>query len=121
MKQIDPALLKRHAERGHDQTLLLEAMAGMTVPEELLALLIDLCTPAELESIVDRWRVVLSLSTGMTYRDIHAATGVSVTTIGRVARCHDLGDGGYQRALDTLAAQGKLTTRSESLSKEVQS
>lgn len=118
MKSIDPALLKRHAERGHDQSLLLEAMAAMSDPEDLLALLVDLCTPAELESIVDRWRVVLALDTGKTYRDIHSATGVSVTTIGRVARCHEHGEGGYQRALNRLAERGLLNADSHTLNKD---
>ncbi|MGA8203736.1 MAG: YerC/YecD family TrpR-related protein, partial [Woeseiaceae bacterium] len=46
----------------------------------------DLCTPAELQALVDRWRVVGLLEQGLTYRQIHDLTGVSVTTIGRVAR-----------------------------------
>lgn len=47
----------------------------------------DLCTPAELQAMKDRWAVAELLAEGLTYRDIHIRTGVSVTTIGRVARC----------------------------------
>ena len=47
----------------------------------------DLCTPAELQAMKDRWAVAELLAEGLTYRDIHLRTGVSVTTIGRVARC----------------------------------
>ena len=47
----------------------------------------DLCTPAELQAMKDRWAVAELLAEGLTYRDIHDRTGVSVTTIGRVARC----------------------------------
>ena len=36
------------------------------------------------------------------YREIHDRTGVSVTTIGRVARCLDLGEGGYRLAAERL-------------------
>ncbi len=60
----------------------------------------DLCTPAELEAMVDRWRVVEMLKADMTYRDISEKTGISVTTVGRVARCLEMGQGGYQMAWD---------------------
>jgi TrpR-related protein YerC/YecD len=43
----------------------------------------DLCTPAELQALVDRWQVVELLEQGLTYRKINELTGVSVTTIGR--------------------------------------
>jgi TrpR-related protein YerC/YecD len=62
----------------------------------------DLCTPAELEALVDRWAVVTYLQEGLPYRKIHELTGVSVTTIGRVARFLTAGNGGYQTALERL-------------------
>jgi len=62
----------------------------------------DLCTPAELEALVDRWAVVGYLNDGLPYRKIHALTGVSVTTIGRVARFLAAGNGGYSTALRRL-------------------
>ncbi len=62
----------------------------------------DLCTPAELQSMKDRWAVVELLSAGMTYRAIHDQTGVSVTTIGRVARCLSDGAGGYRAAVKNI-------------------
>lgn len=80
-------------------------MLAMRSAGELRALLEDLCTPAELEAIADRWRVVPLLLDGTAYREIHDLTGVSVTTIGRIARCLDMGSGGYrlaaERTLDT--------------------
>ena len=62
----------------------------------------DLCTPAELEALVDRWAVVTYLQDGLPYRKIHDLTGVSVTTIGRVARFLVTGNGGYRTALKRL-------------------
>jgi len=62
----------------------------------------DLCTPAELQAMVDRWNVVEPLTQGVPYRKIHDATGVSVTTIGRVARFLSQGHGGYQAVLKRL-------------------
>lgn len=81
---------------------LCDAMLGMQSREELRALLQDLCTPAELESVADRWRVVPLLLEGLPYREIHDRTAVSVTTIGRVARCLAQGEGGYRLAANRL-------------------
>jgi len=47
----------------------------------------DLCTPQELNALRERWRVCQLLENGeLSYRQIHAITGASLTTIGRVAR-----------------------------------
>ena len=56
-------------------------------PAETASLLADLCTPAEIRTLAERWHVARLLGqTDLTYRDIHDATGVSTTTIVRVAR-----------------------------------
>jgi uncharacterized protein YerC len=82
MKQLDP----QHVQANRAaRTSLAEAFAVMETPDELRALLRDLTTPAELEALVDRWRVVQLLDQGLPYREIHAQTAVSVTTIGRMA------------------------------------
>ena len=75
------------------------ALAGLTRAEDVRAFLQDLCTPAELEAMADRWRVVPLLLKGVPYREIHDLTEVSVTTIGRVARTLESGTGGYASAL----------------------
>lgn len=75
------------------------AINGLKNADQVYAFLVDLCTPAELEAMADRWQVVEPLARAMPYRQIHDDTGVSVTTIGRVARCLELGSGGYQLAL----------------------
>lgn len=67
----------------------------------------DLCTPAELQAMADRWRVVGLLREGRPYREIHDMTGVSVTTIGRVARFIEYGNGGYRRAIERVEAANK--------------
>lgn len=80
---------------------LCRVLAALDSPAQLKAFLTDLCTPAELEALTDRWRVVPLLLEGHSYRDIHDLSGVSVTTIGRVARC--LGEGkGYRMAADAM-------------------
>ena len=79
-----------------------EALAKLRDPVDVAAFLEDLCTPAELEALSDRWRVIPLLLAGRTYRDIHDLTGVSVTTVGRVARCLLQGAGGYRTAARQL-------------------
>ena len=65
----------------------------------------DLCTPAELQAMADRWAVVEMLQKDLPYREIHRLTGVSVTTIGRVARYLNSGNGGYHLAIQRLKAR----------------
>jgi len=81
---------------------LVAALAALDDGESLRRFLLDLCTPAELEALADRWAVVPELAAGRAYREIHDRTGVSVTTIGRVARCLALGAGGYREAASRL-------------------
>lgn len=87
-------------ERDADASLkaLAKAFASLERPEDVRAFLEDLCTPAELEAMADRWRVVPLLLQGVPYREIHDRTLVSVTTIGRVARTLERGAGGYATA-----------------------
>ena len=79
---------------------LFAALLTLTTTQEVRAFFEDLCTPAELEALTDRWSVVTPLSHGVPYREISQKTGVSVTTVGRVARCLMRGAGGYQLAVE---------------------
>jgi TrpR-related protein YerC/YecD len=64
----------------------------------------DLCTPAELEAMAERWRVCRLLWTGkLSYREISTKTGVSTATICRVARyLNDRTGGGYRAILKKI-------------------
>lgn len=84
---------------------LAEALLGLRSAGEVQAFLEDLCTPAELEAMTDRWRVVPLLLGNVPYREIHDRTQVSVTTIGRVARTLERGAGGYAIAFQRLAGE----------------
>jgi TrpR-related protein YerC/YecD len=81
---------------------LVVAMLTQRTSDELRAFLKDLCTPAELQAMADRWAVVEYLQQDLPYREIHQITGVSVTTIGRVARYLAAGNGGYSLAAKRL-------------------
>lgn len=97
MKQRQEPLPEREADASLKE--LARTFAALDRPEDVRAFLDDLCTPAELEAMADRWRVVPLLLDGMPYREIHDRTLVSVTTIGRVARTLERGAGGYAAAL----------------------
>lgn len=84
-----------------------QAILSLDTREDVKNFLEDLCTPAEIEAMVDRWRVAQLLDKGLSYREISDLTEVSVTTIGRVARFMEMGAGGYRLALDRLKAKGK--------------
>jgi TrpR-related protein YerC/YecD len=77
---------------------LYQAVLTLRSAEECRAFFRDLCTPAELQALADRWAVVELLRQALPYRQIHRLTGVSVTTIGRVARYLSAGNGGYALA-----------------------
>ena len=84
---------------------LFRAILSLRTPAECEQFFTDLCTPAELEALTDRWAVVGFLNEGLPYRRIHELTGVSVTTIGRVARYLTSGTGGYSTALKRLSSR----------------
>lgn len=84
-----------------------EALLSLKTTAEVKLFLEDLCTPAEIEAMVDRWRVAQLLEKGYSYREISELTEVSVTTIGRVARYLEMGAGGYRLVLDRLQGKAK--------------
>ena len=88
--------MKTHANVSRRQEALAErnlaaALLTLRSVEECRAFFRDLCTPAELQAMADRWAVVECLHRGLR-----------LTTIGRVARYLAQGAGGYQLALGRL-------------------
>ncbi len=83
---------------------LAKALTSVKTAEEMERFLVDLCTPAELRALAERWHVAKMLDAGdQSYREINALTGVSTTTIGRVARfLKDEPHQGYRTVLDRL-------------------
>jgi TrpR-related protein YerC/YecD len=82
---------------------LFQAVLTLRSVEECRDFFRDLCTPAELQALSDRWSVVGLLQQGIPYREIHRLSGVSVTTIGRVSRYLAAGNGGYALAARRLS------------------
>lgn len=80
------------------------ALTSIKSAEEMERFLVDLCTPAEFRALAERWHVAQILDEGeQSYREINALTGVSTTTIGRVARfLKDEPHQGYRTVLDRM-------------------
>ncbi|MFN7038271.1 MAG: YerC/YecD family TrpR-related protein [Alphaproteobacteria bacterium] len=72
--------------------------------KEAYSFLKDLCTPQEMYTLAERWRVCKLLNKGnLSYRKISEITGASLTTIGRVARfLKDEPYNGYQKILTKI-------------------
>ena len=61
---------------------LAKALTTIKTAEEMERFLVDLCTPAELRALAERWHVAQILDAGeQSYREINALTGVSTTTL----------------------------------------
>lgn len=87
---------------------LADALVAVDSRGQARAFLADLCTPAEVHTLAERWHVAQLLDAGeLTYREIHEATGVSTTTIVRVARFLRQEDNeGYRALLDRRKESG---------------
>jgi TrpR-related protein YerC/YecD len=101
----DHRVLSKKQEKAAEDELY-KALLGLSSVDECRNFFTDLCTPAELQAMKDRWVVVELLGENKTYRQIHDLTGVSITTVGRVARCLGNGAGGYATALKKINNNG---------------
>lgn len=84
---------------------LLEVFAQMDDPDEVYALLQDLCTVREISEMAQRLEVARLLGDKTSYVDIQRLTGASATTISRVSKCVNYGAGGYEAALALMTSE----------------
>ncbi|HAT03604.1 MAG TPA: DNA-binding transcriptional regulator [Candidatus Magasanikbacteria bacterium] len=77
------------------------AFLSLKKEEDILNFLRDLCTLEELEEMSRRWEAVHLIHKGVPYRDIAQKTGLSTTTVTRIAHWLHHGEGGYPKALDS--------------------
>ena len=98
--KIDRKYTPKQEREAEDK--LFEAIKTLQGFNEYRSFFQDILTPSEFQAIKDRWTVAALLYEGYTYREINAITGVSITTVTRVARFLSDGSGGYQIALERL-------------------
>ncbi len=78
---------------------LAEAFASLNDPKDVQNFLRDLCTLEELSEMSKRWTAVRLLEAEMPYRLIAEKTGLSTTTVTRIAHWLKNGEDGYKTAL----------------------
>ncbi len=83
-------------EKRSDFKKLYDAVLSLKTEENCRMFFEDICTIKELETMSQRLEVARMLMGGSTFNEIVAATGASTTTISRVNRCLNYGDGGYR-------------------------
>jgi TrpR-related protein YerC/YecD len=83
------------------------ALRSCKTEEELGNLLRDIATLSELQAWGERLEVAKELARGLSYRQVAAATGASTTTVTRVAKFLEDGEGGYRKYLQ----REKITSR----------
>lgn len=89
--------MAKTGKKGHSMALF-ETIMKLESPEECCKFFEDLCTPAELRAMEQRFDVAVYLQQGLVYLDILEKTGASSATISRVRRSMlDGGAGGIMR------------------------
>ena len=77
---------------------LYQLLAGIQTPEDMAALLEDLCTRKEVENMAERVFAARLLLENNTYAQVMEQCSISSATLSRVSRCVQYGEG-YSRLL----------------------
>ncbi|HEX4078493.1 MAG TPA: YerC/YecD family TrpR-related protein [Rhizomicrobium sp.] len=85
-----------------------EAVLALTHRSEVTRFLLDLCTPAEIEALRQRWAIAQLLDNDLPQRKAAEQSDASIATVTRVARFlqHEQ-NRGYRLVLDRLRHAGK--------------
>ncbi len=81
---------------------LCEALLALKNKEECYAFLDDICTIKEVLEMSQRLWVAKLLNKDMSYVQISRQTGVSTSTISRISKCFEYGNGGYKMIIERL-------------------
>ena len=77
---------------------LYQLLARISDPEDIRALMDDLCTRKEVENMAERVFAAKLLMDGNTYNQVMAQADISSATLSRVSRCVQYGSG-YSKLL----------------------
>ena len=81
---------------------LIKALVLIDNEEDCKKLLDDICTIEEVNKMAQRLEAAQLLLSGYTYEQVIKETKISSTTLSRVSRCIQYGDGGYKTIIDKL-------------------
>jgi TrpR-related protein YerC/YecD len=84
---------------------LFDAILTLKSADEAKAFFRDLLTETEIREITERWKAARMLAAGIPYTRIIEETGLSSTTVARVARWVKKGTGGYQLAINRISVK----------------
>ncbi|PWU04322.1 MAG: hypothetical protein C5B43_04790 [Verrucomicrobia bacterium] len=101
-----------HSEKiSADEKDLYQAILHLKTVEECYIFFKDLCTPAEISAMTERWKLAKLLDNEqekLSYREIADKTKASIATIGRVARFLKIENyQGYRLILDRMQKKKK--------------
>ncbi len=86
---------------------LFKVISQLNTVEECYDFFEDLCTIKEIQDMAQRFETARLLYSGKSYQEISRQVGTSSTTISRVSRCLNYGDGGYETVIARLEEQEK--------------
>ena len=85
-----------------EEKQLLRAIVALETEVEAARFLRDLLTKAEIEEFSNRFTAATMLVNGRSYTDVQKATGLSSTTVARVAKWLRGPEGGYRTIIARL-------------------
>jgi len=94
---------ERYTPQSVKEKLLIKSICSLKNEKEVMLFLRDLLTIAEIEEFANRIEIVRLLSQGISYAKIAKQTGVSTTTVTRVAHWLYRGTGGYHTVVERLS------------------
>lgn len=88
--------------KSKENKRLLQAILALETPDEAKRFLRDLMTEGELEEFAKRLKTAKMLTEKAPYSVIEKETGFSSTTVARVSKWLNSGEGGYKKILNKI-------------------
>lgn len=92
----------KHQSQDKENVELYRAILKLRDVSECRKFFRDLCTIEEIIEMAKRWQAARLLNKKISYRDVSEKTGLSTTTVARVAHWLNHGTGGYQLILKRI-------------------
>ena len=90
---------------------LLKAILALETPDEAKRFLRDLMTEGEIEEFAKRLKTAEMLTEKIPYSVIEKETGFSSTTVARVSKWLNDGEGGYKKILNKIHHNSSIQVR----------